>query len=85
MSDRVDPITEEKESEVKAQDLQEDAAEKEETQEVLKTDALAEIPADEIPDEDFLAEPAEDEIVTEEESQLLASSDSVMAVAVSSS
>lgn len=67
MSDRVDPITEEKESEVKAQDLQEDAAEKEETQEVLKTDALAEIPADEIPDEDFLAEPAEDEIVTEEE------------------
>ena len=56
MSDRVDPITEEKESEVKAQDLQEDAAEKEETQEVLKTDALAEIPADEIPDEDFLAE-----------------------------
>ena len=66
MSDRVDPITEEKESEVKAQDLQEDAAEKEETQEVLKTDALAEIPADEIPDEDFLAEPAEDEIVTEE-------------------
>ena len=33
MSDRVDPITEEKESEVKAQDLQEDAAEKEETQE----------------------------------------------------
>ena len=67
MSDRVDPITEEKESEVKAQDLQEDAAEKEETQEVLKTDALAEIPADEIPDEDFLAEPAEDEIVKEEE------------------
>ena len=67
MRDRVDPITEEKESEVKAQDLQEDAAEKEETQEVLKTDALAEIPADEIPDEDFLAEPAEDEIVTEEE------------------
>lgn len=67
MSDRVDPITEEKESEVKAQDLQKDAAEKEETQEVLKTDALAEIPADEIPDEDFLAEPAEDEIVKEEE------------------
>ncbi len=67
MSDRVDPITEEKESEVKAQDLQEDAAEKEETQEILKTDALAEIPADEIPDEDFLAEPAEDEIVKEEE------------------
>ena len=67
MRDRVDPITEEKESEVKAQDLQEDAAEKEETQEVLKTDALAEIPADEIPDEDFLAEPAEDEIVKEEE------------------
>lgn len=67
MSDRVDPITEEKESEVNAQDLQEDAAEKEETQEVLKTDALAEIPADEIPDEDFLAEPAEDEIVKEEE------------------
>ena len=67
MSDRVDPITEEKESEVNSQDLQEDAAEKEETQEVLKTDALAEIPADEIPDEDFLAEPAEDEIVKEEE------------------
>ena len=67
MSDRVDPITEEKESEVNSQDLQEDAAEKEETQEILKTDALAEIPADEIPDEDFLAEPAEDEIVTEEE------------------
>ena len=67
MSDRVDPITEEKESEVKAQDLQEDAAEKEETQEVLKTDALAEIPADEIPEEDFLAESAEDENVKEEE------------------
>ena len=67
MSDRVDPITEEKESEVNSQDLQEDAAEKEETQEILKTDALAEIPADEIPDEDFLAEPAEDEIVKEEE------------------
>ena len=29
MSDRVDPITEEKESEVNSQDLQEDAAEKE--------------------------------------------------------
>ncbi|MER2024857.1 MAG: L,D-transpeptidase [Eubacteriales bacterium] len=67
MSDRVDPITEEKESEVCSQDLQEDAVEKEETQEVLKTDALAEIPADEIPDEDFLAEPAEDGTVTEEE------------------
>ena len=67
MSDRVDPITEEKESEVNSQDLQEDAAEKEDLQEVLKTDALAEIPADEIPDEDFLAEPAADETVKEEE------------------
>ena len=67
MRDRVDPITEEKESEVKAQDLQTDAVGKEETQEILQTDALAEIPADEIPEEDFLADPAEDETVKEEE------------------
>ncbi len=67
MHDRVDPVTEEKESEVKTQDLQQDAAGEEETQEVLKTDALAEIPADEIPEEDFLSNAAEDEIVEEEE------------------
>ena len=67
MRDRVDPINEEKDPEVKPQDLSKDAAGKEETQEVLKTDVLAEISADEIPEEDFLTDPAEDEIVKEEE------------------
>ena len=67
MQDRVDPVTEEKESEVKTQDLQQDAAGEEEIQDVLKTDALAEIPADEIPEEDFLSNAVEDETVKEEE------------------
>ena len=66
MRDRVDSVNEEKESEVRGQDIQKDAAGKEETPEVLKTEALAEIPADEIPEEDFLADPAEDEIVKDE-------------------
>ena len=67
MQDRVDPVTEEKESEVKTQNLQQDAAGEEEIQDVLKTDALAEIPADEIPEEDFLSNAVEDETVKEEE------------------
>ncbi len=60
MRDRVDPVTEEKESEVKAHDLSKNEAGTEEKQEVLKTDALAEISADEIFGEDYFTEPLEE-------------------------
>ncbi|MBP3879364.1 MAG: hypothetical protein J6D46_03515, partial [Lachnospiraceae bacterium] len=64
MHDLVDPVNEEKETEVKAHDLPQEAA-GEEKQEVLNTDAFAEIPADEIPEEDFFTEPSEETVKEE--------------------